>query len=156
MGRILNMPVKEKYKKGQPWDKPLTNKMEVFEERTGKNAVYRGKITGGFEAFLWKLERSKARITKQQEIEVEKKIKWYRKSKKSRSGNINLGKTRNNSKLKAYLLVQEYKDKVQYSVTYKIYDEDKEKWLDYDYRTFSLPKSDDYIALNLIKDSAPN
>ena len=144
------------YKKGQVWNKPLTTKMETFEEWTGKNAVWNGKITGGFEAFLWKLKASKVRVAKQQEKEVKDSIKWVRKLKNSRSGNIDLGKTRNNFKLKAHILVQEYKDKVQYSITYKIYDKDTKKWLDYTYRSFSLPKSDDYIALILIKNSAPN
>lgn len=45
------------YKKGQVWNKPLTNEMEQFEKETGKNAVYKGKITGSFEYWLWMEDR---------------------------------------------------------------------------------------------------
>ena len=53
-----------KYKKGQVWNKALTPKMKEFEKETGKNAVYRGKITGGFEYYLWQKEKKKTKKPK--------------------------------------------------------------------------------------------
>lgn len=46
-----------KYKKGQSWNKALTSDMLQFEKETKKNAIYNGKITGGFEHWLWKKEK---------------------------------------------------------------------------------------------------
>lgn len=40
------------YKKGQVWKKPLTPEMEEFERYKDKHAVYAGKITGQFEAWM--------------------------------------------------------------------------------------------------------
>lgn len=42
-----------KYKKGLEWSRALTPKMKEFKKETGKNAVYRGHITGGFEYWLY-------------------------------------------------------------------------------------------------------
>ena len=49
------------YKKGQVWKKSKNKLMLAFEEETGKNAVYRDMITGGFEAWLYK-KKNKAKI----------------------------------------------------------------------------------------------
>ena len=146
--------VKEKYKKGKPWNKPKTEKMIYFEESTEKNSVYRGKITGQFEAWLWKLEKSKKRIAKQQKQDVKDSIKWSKKTENWKTGNIDLGKL-GKHKLKAYLHMQKFGDMFEYRILYKIYDEDKERWLDYYSRTFKLPKPDDYEALDLIRRMKP-
>ena len=45
------------HKKGQVWNKAKTAKMLEFEKETSKNAVYNGKITGGFEYWLWQKEK---------------------------------------------------------------------------------------------------
>jgi len=42
------------YKKGQNWNKPKNKLMLAFENETGKNAIYRGVITGNFEYWLMK------------------------------------------------------------------------------------------------------
>ncbi|KKK98607.1 hypothetical protein LCGC14_2641070 [marine sediment metagenome] len=41
------------YKKGTPWNKVLTPIMKEFEKSTGKHAIYRGRITGQFEFWLF-------------------------------------------------------------------------------------------------------
>ena len=48
-----------KYCKGLEWNKKLTAKMLEFEKQTGKSAVYRGVITGGFEHWMY-VRKSKA------------------------------------------------------------------------------------------------
>ena len=52
------------YKKGQVWNKPLTKEMERFEKETKKNAVYKGKITGSFEYWLWMEDRRSKGLTR--------------------------------------------------------------------------------------------
>jgi len=47
------------FKKGQEWNKPLTKEMEEFEGETGKNAVFKGSITGSFEYWLYMKEQRK-------------------------------------------------------------------------------------------------
>ncbi len=47
------------FKKGQIWSKTKNKLMIEFENETGKNAVYRGKITGQFEAWLYNKNNKK-------------------------------------------------------------------------------------------------
>lgn len=51
----------EEFKKGQIWNKSKNKLMLEFERETGKNAVYRGKITGNFE--FWLSKREKIEVT---------------------------------------------------------------------------------------------
>jgi len=53
------------HKKGQVWNKAKTAVMKQFEKEKGANAVYRGKITGKFEYWLWQQEKKKTKQTKQ-------------------------------------------------------------------------------------------
>jgi len=54
------------YKKGQTWNKAKTTQMKQFEKSTGKSAVFRGKITGQFEYWLWQQKTpSKTNIPKE-------------------------------------------------------------------------------------------
>ena len=68
-------------KKGQVWIKALTKEMEQFEKETGKNAVYKGKVTGSFEYWAWmedkrskgltRKKRSSSKVTKKKkEVEL--------------------------------------------------------------------------------------
>jgi len=50
-----------KYKKGKPW-LVLTPEMKQFEKSTGKSAVFRGKITGQFEYWLWQQNKPKLKF----------------------------------------------------------------------------------------------
>ena len=63
-----------KHKKGQVWNKPLTKEMEQFEQLTGKNAIYKGKITGQFEYWIYQKEK-----LKQKNLSLELKFDDYRK-----------------------------------------------------------------------------
>jgi len=47
------------YKKGTPWDKPLTSDMKLFESHTFKKAVHNGKITGQFEYWLYQKHKKR-------------------------------------------------------------------------------------------------
>ena len=148
------MPKEAKYKKGMVWNKRLTNKMEVFEARTGKSAVYRGKITGQFEHWMWQLQKIKEKEAKHQKQDVKDSIKWSKKTENWKTGNIDLGKL-GKYKLKAYLHMQKFGDMFEYRILYKIYDEESKKWLDYYSRTFKLPEPNDYEALELIREMKP-
>ncbi|KKN01885.1 hypothetical protein LCGC14_1123370, partial [marine sediment metagenome] len=66
-------------KKDLIWNKALTPKMKQFKEETGKNPVYRGKITGGFEYWMyWR----KPKVTKPKPKFIKKPIKKPVKPKK--------------------------------------------------------------------------
>ena len=60
----------EAYKKGQVWNKSKNKLMLEFEKETGKNAIYSSKITGGFEAWIYK-RKEKEIETKPVEIKEE-------------------------------------------------------------------------------------
>lgn len=51
-----------KYKKGEVWNKPKNSLMLRFEKETGKNAIYRGKVTGQFEYWIWREANKTAEI----------------------------------------------------------------------------------------------
>jgi len=80
-----------KYWNGQPWNKALTPKMKEFEKETGKHAVYRNKVTGGFEYWLyWRSSKQKnKKIVKStiKETKVKRKTKTrQQKGKKKMTG----------------------------------------------------------------------
>lgn len=63
-----------KFKKGTPW-LVLTPEMKQFEKKTGKSAVFRGKITGQFEYYIWQEEKKKTLKPKPQLTRGLKEIK---------------------------------------------------------------------------------
>lgn len=63
------------FKKGQVWNKPKNKLMLTFEKEKSKNAVYRGVITGGFEAWLYKRKEKEKGVSEISDISKPIEIK---------------------------------------------------------------------------------
>lgn len=58
------------HKKGDDWfNRHLTPEMKRFEKETNKSAIYRDKVTGQFEAWLWKQQKIKKQAPKKPSME---------------------------------------------------------------------------------------
>jgi len=67
-----------KYYNGLKWNKSLVPEMKKFEKETGKHAVYRNKVTGGFEYWLyWRStkQKNKQKSRPKPKQKVKRKIK---------------------------------------------------------------------------------
>ena len=76
-----NITKEVKYYNGLKWNRALTKKMQEFEKETKKKAVYRGKVTGQFEYWLyWQKStkpKAKPKPTKKQAPAKKKGTKKY-------------------------------------------------------------------------------
>lgn len=64
------------HKKGQVWIKAKTALMKTFEKETGKSAVFRDKITGQFEYWIWQKEKKLKSKPKSKAKPKEVRIPW--------------------------------------------------------------------------------
>ena len=81
-------------------------------------------------------------------------IKWTKSGKDWKSGHVYLGKG-TKFKYKADVYRAKMFNKIEYHVDYKVYDPDRQRWLDYNSRQFTYDKPDDTKAFRAIKSMAP-